>query len=219
MITFSKDKDILRYEPVLFGDLHFAWQVLCAGEDGELDGSSFTAAGQDLISVGVEVGGVIYLRSSDGGIDGAYEIVSVDSMTELTVSVLRSDEDGGAVNVGSGSGLSYRVSTFAPQANEVLVELCKYFGLSVKASLDEYTVDDIADADVLKQASVYAVMAGIYATLAGGGDDGHGFWAKSLYYQKLFEKARERCRFSIDVGGDGSVEDIIAGGHGRLVRD
>lgn len=219
MFTFSKDIDILRHEPLLFGDLYFRWQVLCAGKDGQLDGMTLTAESQDFISSGVGAGGVVYLNGNDGDLCGAYEIVSVDSATVLTVSVLRADESSDVVAVGSGSGVSYRISTFLPQANEVLVELCKYFGIDAYGSEGQLNIDDIANTEVLRHASTYAVLACIYATMAGGDEISQGFWKKSLHYQRLFEKARERCRLNIDFNGDGSVEDIRTGGIARLIRD
>jgi len=36
MVSFSNDADILKYEPVLFGELHLPWQVLAAGTGGTL---------------------------------------------------------------------------------------------------------------------------------------------------------------------------------------
>jgi hypothetical protein len=45
------------------------------------------------------------------------------------------------------------------------------------------------------------------------------FWKKSLYYHKLFAKARGRCRLSIDVGSDGLADVTKVGASGRLVRD
>jgi hypothetical protein len=147
-----------------------------------------------------------------------YEIVSVDSETELTVSVLRSDGEESAVGPGDNSDVSYRISTFGPQANEVGFELTQYFGIRPGNPDSEYTVDDILDVSVLKQASVYAVIAGVYATL-GGSSDEDSFWKKSLHYQKLFEKARERCRLSVDIGGDGVSDRTKIGGSMKLVRD
>ena len=46
--------------------------------------------------------------------------------------------------------------------------------------------------------------------MASGADDEH-FWKKSDYYQKLFEKARERCRIDIDINGDGYDNGYGAG--------
>ena len=217
MLVFSKDVDILRYEAALFGELHFPWQVLCEGSGGALSGTTFSKTGEDFTAAGVQAGGVIYLQDA-GGLDGAYEIVSVDSATSLTVSVVRADEDGSAVSPGAGSDVSYRVSTFAPQANETLLALTQYFGIGPGNPNSVYDTDDIVDASVLKQASVYAVIAAIYATLAGRDGD-NGFWKKSLHYQKLFEQSRERCQLSIDIDGDGSGDSSRAGCDIKLVRD
>ena len=219
MLAFSSDVDILKYEAVLFGDLHFPWQVLCEGAGGEVSGTTFSETSEDFVSAGVGAGGVIYLQSLDGKLDGAYEIVSVDSATELTVSILRADGEGSAVGPGDASDVSYRVSTFGPQANEVGFGLTQYFGIRPGNPDSEYDASDILDTSVLRQASVYAVLASVYATLGSraGGDD--NFWKKSLHYQKLFEKAKERCRLSIDINDDGISDRTNVGGSVRLVRD
>ncbi len=218
MLAFSNDVDILKYEAVLFSDLHFRWQVLCEADGGVLSGTVFSKTGEDFISAGVIAGGVIYLRSLDGALDGTYEIISVDSATELTISVLRVDEEGSAVGPGDASDVAYRVSTFGPQASEVAFELTQYFGIKPGNPDSEYEVSDILDTSGLRQASVYGVLAKIYATLGSGGDE-ENFGQKSLHYQRLFEKARERCRVSIDISGDGVADRTNIGGSIRLVRD
>lgn len=219
MLAFSNDRDILKHEAVLFSDLYFPWQILCEGTSGELDDTSFSVEGANFVSANVSAGGVIYLRSDDGQIDSCYEIVSVDSATELTVSVLRANETETATGSGSGSNITYRVSTFAPQAYEAFFELTQHFGIRPGNPDSLYGVDDILDTSVLRQASVYVILASVYATLGSkaGGDD--NYWKKSLHYRRLFEKARERCRLGIDIGGDGISEKTIVGGSIRLVRD
>ena len=97
MVSFSNDADILRYEPVLFGELYLPGQVLTAGTGGQLEGTTFTASGADFVSAQVSAGGVVELQTADGALDGAYEIVAVDSATQLSVSVVRSDSDGAAI--------------------------------------------------------------------------------------------------------------------------
>jgi len=218
MLVFSNDVDILKYEAVLFSDLHFGCQVLCEADGGTLSGTVFSKQGEDFVSAGVGAGGAIYLRSQDGTLDGAYEIVSVDSATELTVSVLRADGQASAVGPGDASDVSYRVSTFAPQANEVGFELTQYFGIRPGNPDSEYEVSDILDTSVLRQVSVYGVLAKVYVTVGNGGDE-DGFLEKSLHYQKLFEKAKERCRVSIDISGDGVGDRTNIGGSIRLVRN
>jgi hypothetical protein len=219
MTSFSKDADILRYEPQLFGELHFPGQVLAAGSGGVLEATTFTADGEDFTAAGVEAGGVIYLRGSAGGPDGAYEIVSVDSAEALTVSVLRADEQQSAVAPPAGSELIWRISTYQPQMQEVLFSLTQYFGIRPGEPDSEYGVEDILEPAVLRQASVFGVLAAVYATLAGQASDSEDYWRKSLHYQKLFEQARGRCRVSIDAGGDGVKDISKSGGDFQLQRD
>jgi hypothetical protein len=218
MVSFSNDADILKYEPVLFGELHLPGQVLAAGTGGVLSGTTFTASGADFVSAQVTAGGVIYLQSADGSLDGAYEIISVDSVTQLSVSVIRSDSDGEPIAPPAATGISYHVSTFEPQANEVSFQLTEYFGIKPGNPASDIDVEDVLDTDVLKRASVFAVISNVYAMLASSGKD-ENFWKKSLHYQKLFVRARERCRLSIDVGSDGVADVTKVGASGRLVRD
>jgi len=157
------------------------------------------------------------LRTADGKLDGAYEVVSVDSETELTVSVLRPDYDGSLKGLPEASSVSYRVSTYGPQARQVMLELTNYFGIAPGDGVSEINADQIVDLEGLKQISVYAVIAGVYATLAGKEDD-EGFWKKSMHYHRLFEKVRERCKLSFDVNGDGKPDSSAAGGSIKLTR-
>lgn len=107
MVTFSNDVDILKYEPILFGELHLPWQVLAAGTGSALSGTTLTAGGDDFIAAQVRVGGVIYLQSADDSLDGTYEIVSVDSSTQLSLSVIRSDSTETAVPPPAATNISY----------------------------------------------------------------------------------------------------------------
>ena len=218
MAKFSNDVDILKYEPILFGELHLSSQVLAAGTGGTLSGTTLTAGGENFIGASVAAGGVIYLQSADGLLDGAFEIVSVDSTTQLAISVVRADSDDEAIAPPASNDISYRVSTFDPQAGEVGFQLTEYFGIRPGNPNSVYSVADVLDTNVLRKASVFAVIASVYAMLASKAEY-EGYWKKSLYYQKLFEKARERCRLSIDVGSDGVADITKLGASVRLVRD
>jgi hypothetical protein len=218
MIIFSNDADILKYEPILFGELHPPGQVLVAGTGGTLSGTTFTASGADFVSALVTAGGVIYLQSADGSLDGAYEIVSVDSATQLSVSVVRSDSGDGAIAPPTATDISYRISTFRPQASEAGFKLTEYFGIRPGNPESAYDAENVLDTDVLKRASVFAVVSSAYAMLASKAKD-ENFWKKSLHYQRLFERAKERCRLSIDVGSDGVADVTRLGASVKLVRD
>jgi len=218
MVSFSNDADILKYEPILFGELHRPGQVLTAGTGGTLNGTTFTASGADFVSAQVSSEGVAYLQSADGTLDGAYEIVSVDSATQLTISIIRADSDDQLIAPPAATNISYRISTFRPQASEVAFQLTEYFDIKPGNPASDIDVQDVLDTDVLRMASVFAVISSVYAMLASKAED-ENFWKKSLHYQTLFEKARQRCRLSIDVGSN-KVADITRFGSSiRLVRD
>jgi len=216
MVKFSNDADILKYEPILFSELHLPGQVLVAGTNGALSETTFTATDVDFTSASVTAGGVIHLQSADGLLDGSFEIVSVNSSTQLTVSVIRASSDDDVVAPPAATGISYHVSTFGPQAAEVAVQLTEYFGIKPGDSGSIYDTDDILDTNVLRRASVLAVISSVYARLASKASD-ENFWKKSLYYQRLFEQARGRCRIS--VGSDGVADIVIDGASLRLLRD
>lgn len=218
MVSFSNDTDILKYEPMLFGELHLPQQVLATGTGGTLSGTTFTASGGDFVGAQVSAGGVVYLQSANGTLDGTYEIVSVDSATQLSVSVIRSDSALAAIAPPAATEIFYRISTFGPQANEAGFQLTEYFSISPGNPASEIEVEDILDTDVLKRASVFAVISSLYAMLASKAKD-ENFWKKSMHYQKLFARARERCQLSIDIGSDGVVDVTKVGASGRLLRD
>jgi len=218
MVQFSNDVDILKYEPVLFGQLHLPWQVLASGDSGSLDGTTMTDGAADFVAAGITAGSVVYLQSSDVALDGAYEIVSVDSQTELTISVLRADRNAGAVAPPSADPVSYRVATFDPQAAEAAFQLTEYFGIQPGNPASSIAVDDLVDIESLRRASVFAIISAVYAMWAGR-DEGGDYWSKSLYYKQCFEKARQRCHISIDLGTDGIADVTKVGGAINMVRD
>jgi hypothetical protein len=218
MVNFSNDVDILKYEPVLFGELHLPWQVLAAGSGGTLSGTTFTASGADFVSALVTTGQVVYLQSADGPLDGTYEIVSVSSATELIVSVIRTNSNDEPIAPLAATDISYRISTFGPQAREVGFQLTEYFGIGPGNPASDVGAENVIDTNALKRASVFGVISSVYAMLASKAED-ENFWKKSLYYQKLFEMARERCRLSIDIDGDGMADITKVGASKRLIRD
>lgn len=220
MQTFSDDRDILKYEPVAFKDLYLPGQIAASGVSATLSGTTFTKAGETFVSKAVKAGNVIHLTSATTGIDTAFEIVSVDSETQLTISILRMDVDADAVSPGAdASDYDYRIASFDPQANEALVQLTQYFGIAPGNPDSDYSTDDLLDADVLRSVSAFAVISALYATKASGLDGEDAYWDKSFYYRKKFEHARARCRVDVDLGKDG-VKDLTRYANSpKLLRD
>ncbi len=216
-VTFSNDVDVLKYEPALFGELHLPAQVKASGTGASLRGTTLAATQADFIAADVAAGGVVYLRSADGSVDGAYEIVSVDSATQLTVSVLRADATQPAVAPPIGGEVSYRISTLGPQAADAAFQLTEHFGIRPGDPASEISPESLVDIEGLRRTSVLLVISNVYATWAGC-REGEGLSQKSRLYRQLFEKARQRCHVSVDLGSDGVADVHRIGGVVRLVR-
>ena len=151
MITFCDDVDILKYESVLFGELHLSSQVLCEGTGGSLSGVTFTDASADFSAAGIAAGNVINLRSQDGTLDMPVEIISVDSATQLTVSVLRADSEASAIAPPPDSSIDWRISTFAAQAAETAIQLCRFYNIETQDQTAERYVSNIMDTSLLRR--------------------------------------------------------------------
>lgn len=218
MATFSNDVDVLKYEPGLFGELHLPSQVKAGGTGASLSGTTLTAAGADFPAARVEAGDVIHLRSAEGALDGAYEIVSVDSATELTVSIVRADPADPAVAPPAGNDITWRVCTFASQAKDAAFELTQCFGIRPGDPASAIAAEDLLDTEGLRRASVLWVIAKVYAMWASR-PAGACFWRKAQFYEQLYQKARQRCHVTVDLGGDGVADLARVGGAIRLVRD
>ncbi|MEN6332799.1 MAG: hypothetical protein ABFE01_00975 [Phycisphaerales bacterium] len=217
-VTFSNDVDVLKYEPALFGELHLSSQVRASGTGATLTGTILTATQANFVAAGVESGGVVYLRSADGTLDGAYEIAAVDSATQLTVSVLRAETTSPAVAPPIEGEVSYRISTLEPQAVDAALELTQHFGIQPGDPSSGIAAESLVDTEGLRRASAFLVISNAYATWTGRGE-GECFSHKSRLYRQLFEKARQRCHVSIDLGSDGVADIHRVGGVVRLVRD
>jgi len=213
MVRFSSDVDLLKWEPVVFRELAPASQTLCRGEDGVLSGTAFTAAGVSFEAAGVAAGNVIVLEDGNE-LDGCFEVASVDSPTQLTVSVVRESAADAPVAPPGGTTAGYRISTFDPQAEEVAYSLLQYFGLREEGE----GAGRIVSVRALRQAAAFAVLMAVFAAGACGAGDPSGYWQKSVRYQKLFEAARARARVELDVDGVAGVDEVRLGGSVRLRR-
>ena len=218
MISFSSDVDLAKYEPSVFGSFFLSSQVLCGGSNGIVAGTQFTASGVDFTSAQVAAGNVIWLESVDGSIKGAFEIVSVDDATHLTVSVLRpSTSEQAAIPVDSASGLTWRIVTYAPQAYEVLWQISQKLGISPGCE-SEQSVDDIVNVEPLRQASVFGVLAAVFEALYTGTSDQTVLVEKKEHYPWCYDKAVERLNVSIDTDSDGDADKKVMPSVVKLLR-
>ncbi|MBN2210477.1 MAG: hypothetical protein JW709_03695 [Sedimentisphaerales bacterium] len=203
-MRFSTDVDVLKREPEMFGDLTLSSQQLVTGSDGVLTGSMFTSASAAFTDSGVAAGHVLRLDA------GCCEIVSVDGPTQLTVSVVRANEDAPVIPPPGGNGLAYSISTFDPQAEFVADLIMRYFHIAAN--------ETVLNADDLRGASVYGVLAAVFTAKALPDDAAEVYLQKAALYRRLFEQARAAARVLVDTDGGGEANEKRQGGSVRLQR-
>lgn len=218
MNAFSNDVDLMKFEPNVFGLWFLSSQVLCGGDNGIVAGTQFTASGVDFIASGVQPGQVIWLQSSDDAIKGAFEIVEILDAGHLTVSVVRTSDEQAAIPIGSTSGLVWRIVSYAAQGYEVLWRISQRLGLSPGCSAADYDVDDIVNAESLRQASVFGILMMIFGALYEGLDGQAVLNEKADHYQWQFDTAIQRVHVKVDTDGDGDAERTVQPGVICLVR-
>jgi hypothetical protein len=172
-------------------------------------GTQFTAAGVDFITSQVQAGGVIWIQSGDETIKGAFEIVDVIDSGHLTVSVVRINDEQAAIPVGSASGLTWRIVSYGLQGYEILWQLSQRLGLRPGCSASDYSVDEIVNAESLRQVSVFGVLDMIFQSLYRGLEGQDVLNEKAEHYRLQFDEAMGRLRVKIDLDGDGDAERTV----------
>src|SRR5947209_1329292 len=119
-MVYCTDVDLLHWEPNILRDALFASQLLLSGT-GSLAGTTFTLASGSLSSAHIVPDEVVVLS---GALAGSFPIVSVNSATQLTLSVLYDGlfpDSGSAVATpaGTAADLGFAVRTFWPQRRVV----------------------------------------------------------------------------------------------------
>lgn len=219
MLSFSSDVDLAKFEPNVFGSWYLSSQVLCSGTNGIVAGTQFTTSGVDFTAAQIATGHVIWLESTDGAIKGAFEVVETIDSTHLAVSVLRTSADQDAIPVGSASGLTWRIVTYAPQAYEMLWQLSQKLGLSPGCPDAAEDVDDILNPGILRQVSVYGVLAFIFEALYTGLEGQTILLEKKEQYLWQFGKALERLSVNIDTDDDGDADKTILPSAIKMLRE
>jgi len=219
MTNFSTDADLLKWEPAILRDIVLDHQCLTCGTGATSLGFSVTAADGKFVTSQVRPGHVIYLASQAQGVDGGYEILSVESETELLAGVVggRGDE---WVPLPTAAALDFSVRTFDPQHEEARWALLARFGLEVDAA--DATTDLerwIAQHRSLRRASVALVLATLYRGQAAGGPEACGLALKAEHYARLYEDEVARVRLPLDRDADGRPDDVRAPASFRLRRD
>ena len=218
MTKFSTDADLLKWEPALLREIVLDHQCLTRGAGATSAAFSVTATGGKFVTAKVRPGHVIYLANPDQGVDGFYEVLSVEGETELMAGLIggRGDE---AVPLPSATGLDFAIHTFDPQHEEARWALLARFGLEADAEAAGSDLERwIAQHRALRRASVALVLAMLYRGQAAEGE-ASGLARKAEHYARLHEDEVAKARLILDRDADGRPDDVRSLASHRLRRD
>jgi len=195
---FAKDRDLLVIEPGLFREVVWNGQRILSGT-GDLLGVTLTLTSGTFLDGEIGAGHVIL-------IDGLpMEVVSVQSATVATVSIMRGDVNSNIIPSNQVSGAVVEVFTFRPQIEIVHRQILSMVGIDVDDP------DGLGDAAVTNPGAMVVLEALgalhlIYASAGAPGRGGEAFLDRAKLYQQRFSMQRGSVVALIDLDGDGIAE-------------
>lgn len=195
---FASDRDLLIIEPGLYRDVVWNGQRLISGT-GDLTGAQLTLTSGSFLDGEIAGGHVVLIDSVP------MEIVSVQSSTVATVSIMRGDPGSNIIPGKSVSGALVEVFTFGPQIGIVHRQVMSMVGIDVDDA------DGLGDAAVTNSGALVVLEALgalhlIYASAGAPGRGGEAYLDRAKLYQQRFSMERGTVVALIDLDGDGIAE-------------
>jgi hypothetical protein len=217
MNLFCHDRDLLLAEPSVFTALDFKAQRLAAGVSGTAAGTTFLSPELDFTATGVMPGMVLCIHAGEVSEGACYEIVSVDSIHTLTLSVPRASSDDPTVApLLTAQAMKWQVLSLTPQIAAASADLAER--LRTLAESLGVRQGDFADSAQLRATAVCATLANIYAAAAETADDSDARWTKHRRWAEAFQSSLMSLRLTLDVNGDGVAERTRTLSHVQLRR-
>ena len=216
MTQFCQDTSLLALEPVVYLDPAEVCRAIAVGTDATLAGTTLSDPAADFISAGVAAGMVLCAWTIAPSEGDAWEIASVDSATQLTVSVLRADAEGDAIAPPAATGLSYAVRTLAP----TIVDISATLGERMRwaAETGGISTVDFADSAQLASTTACGVLAAVLVSRAGAASSHDANWVKAEHYRSRYQAMQLQLRLAVDADGDGVAEQTRTLGNVTLRR-
>jgi hypothetical protein len=215
MSNFSTDEDLLKYEPRLFVVEQHPSQKLGAGANGAISHSTatvkFNSATGDFVNAGLTSGHVIYLFKSSGTVLYFDQAVPVASVLNATTLTLRAK----AVPMQSCSGITWRVSTFDQQHENLKFELMQHYSMDDSDLDTENDEADLYNRRQLRDVATFGALEAVYFGQAKSPDDGN--WAKASGYRLKYDAALSRTKLQFDADADSDPDRTMRGGSVKLV--
>lgn len=208
MNLFSRDADLLVYEPGVFVDLPLGPQRRLRVEDAVVSGATVSSATGGFGAL--SAGDVVVLGDGPGQWR-AYAVEQVEDDGELTLATA-------ALGFDEAEPVVLEQRTFEPQAALVHEELLRAVGIDVDDEAAGLGAEAVISVTVMRRLEALATLSRAYAAGVGVSGEQAGIEAKAATYRRAFAKALRGARVLIDTDGDGRADVWRTPGVARLVR-
>lgn len=197
---FSRDRDLVVHEPGLMRDVGWAGQRRLSVL-GSVSGTQLTLGSGSFIDAGVEAGHVVVFD------DVTLEIVSVESATTATVSLMRGDIAGAAVPPFAASNRGVVVYDFGAQRAIVHRQVLTMLGIDSNSE-DVFGVDEsmVTNPGALTRLETLGTLHLIYAGASAPSRGSDRYEQRAELYRQRYQRERESVVVAIDTDGDGIAE-------------
>jgi hypothetical protein len=214
MTSFCSDRDLLALEPTVFlrGT---ASQQFASGTDGTFASGVFSSATANLVAAGIAPGMILTTSETIPAEGVCYEILSVDSASTLTASILRTREEDPAIPPADATNLAWRIRTFAAHFADTSAALGEE--LRQRGEID-FDAADFVPSDQLRRLCAYGTLAAVFLGRCqrASGDDIH--WIKAEHYRDEFRRQRNTLTLLADTNSDSEADASRSFGNVQLRR-
>tara|TARA_E500000318_G_scaffold96155_1_gene96310 strand:- start:12801 stop:13436 length:636 start_codon:yes stop_codon:yes gene_type:complete len=197
---FSKDRDLVVHDPGLMRDVGWAGQRRLSVIGG-ISGTQLTIETGSFVDAGIEAGHAVLF-------DGiTLEVVSVDSATTATVSLMRADALGAAVPPIEADTRTVVVHDFSAQRSIVHRQVLTMLGIDAQGE-HVFGIDEtmITNTGALNRLETLGTLHLIYAGASAPSRANDRFEQRAELYRQRYQRERESVIAMIDTDGDGIAE-------------
>lgn len=212
------DRDLLAVEPVLFLGAAQPAQTLAAGSNAEIAAGQLHAPTADFLHAGILPGMAVTVWTTTASEGNAYEIVSIESPNQLTLSILRADTAVPVLPPPPQTGLNFHILTYLPQIQTVTSALAEKLRLICESAGVDFQSGSFADSPQLRQTITYGCLGDIFLVRSQSSAPGDSNWIKAQHYQHLFRDCQIRLRLAVDPGSSGAASQTRSLGNVNLRR-
>ena len=197
---FCSDIDLLRWEPNIALEASFATQTLLTGT-GSVSGTTLTLAAGSFTDGHVRPGLIACLS---GTLQGCFPILSVDTPTTCTLSVIYEGLDDTPTipaSPGSAAGLQVAIRSFYPQRRIISDLLLRMAGVEQSKS------EVILNLEDFRRAGVLGTLHLIYSAMATAAvEHSSDLTVRAELYERLYRKSLRSLVAEIDTNHDGEPD-------------